>query len=128
MNASVRDCLVPDFEPLVGGLDLPDKDDRHVLAAAIRCGAQTIVTANVKDFPVTALRRLGIEALTPDDFVFDLSSTRREDRLGPSATAGTVRGRGIGRGASPEIDKWGRPLRTGVLLWAGEARHAGLVP
>ncbi|MFD5249706.1 PIN domain-containing protein [Amycolatopsis sp. NPDC058340] len=33
MNASVRDCLVTGYEPLVATLDLPDRDDRHVLAA-----------------------------------------------------------------------------------------------
>lgn len=72
MNAAVRDCLVLGYEPIAETLDLPDKDDRHVLAAAIRCGAQIIVTANVKDFPNTALRPLGIEALRPDEFVLDL--------------------------------------------------------
>lgn len=35
MNKAVRDCLVTGYEPLIGGLKLPDPDDRHVLAAAI---------------------------------------------------------------------------------------------
>lgn len=51
MCAAVRDCLVEGFEPLVDGLVLPDLNDRHVLAAAIRRGAQSIVTRNLKDFP-----------------------------------------------------------------------------
>jgi hypothetical protein len=72
MNVAVRDCLVRGYEPLVDGLELPDKDDRHVLAAAIRCQAQVIVTANVKDFPQSVLGPFGIEALNPDDFVHDL--------------------------------------------------------
>ena len=37
MNAAIADCLVTDYEPLIPGLDLPDANDRHVLAAAIRC-------------------------------------------------------------------------------------------
>lgn len=47
MNAAVPDCLVQDFEPVMGELKLPDPDDRHVLAAAINVGAQVIVTDNV---------------------------------------------------------------------------------
>ena len=69
MNAAVRDVLVGGYEPLIDSLDLPDPDDRHVLAAAIRCGAQCIVTRNLRDFPSEKLERWGIEALHPDDFV-----------------------------------------------------------
>ena len=36
MNKAVRDCLVSEYEPLIEGLKLPDPDDRHVLAAAIK--------------------------------------------------------------------------------------------
>ena len=48
MNGAFRDPLVDNYEDLIDGLQLPDPDDRHVLAAAIRCGAQVIVTWNVK--------------------------------------------------------------------------------
>ena len=44
MNKAVRDCLVTGYEPLVESLQLPDPDDRHVLAAAIKSSAQVIVT------------------------------------------------------------------------------------
>jgi predicted nucleic acid-binding protein len=54
MNKAVRDCLVSGYEPLVEGLKLPDPDDRNVLAAAIKAGAQVIVTRNLKDFPLPA--------------------------------------------------------------------------
>ena len=72
MNKAIPDCLVNGYEPLVGGLDLPDPDDRHVLAAAIKVGAQVIVTDNVRDFPADYLAQWDIEAKTPDDFVLDL--------------------------------------------------------
>ena len=39
MNAHVRDALVNGHQPLIPALELPDPDDRHVLAAAIKCGA-----------------------------------------------------------------------------------------
>lgn len=69
MNLHVRDCLVRGYEPLIDALHLPDPDDRHVLAAAIRCGADTIVTFNLKDFPEDAHRPYGIEAQHPDEFL-----------------------------------------------------------
>lgn len=69
MNRAVPDCLVTGYEPLVDGLILPDSNDRHVLAAAIRCSAQIIVTFNLKDFPQEVLDPYGIEAMHPDHFV-----------------------------------------------------------
>src|SRR4051812_36727155 len=70
MNAAVLDCLVTGFEPLESGLtSLPDLNDRHVLAAAIHCGAQEIVTFNLRDFPEGVLRSYGIRAVHPDVFV-----------------------------------------------------------
>jgi len=72
MTQAVPDCIVTGFEALIEGLDLPDEDDRHVLAAAIRSGAQSIVTFNLKDFPDEKLAQYSIEAKHPDDFVLDV--------------------------------------------------------
>lgn len=69
MNQAVSDCLVTGYESLIGKLDLPDADDRHVLAAAIRCSAQIIVTFNLKDFPQKALAPYDLEAMHPDIFI-----------------------------------------------------------
>ena len=57
------------YESLIEILSLPDPDDRHVLAAAIKAKAQVIVTANLKDFPVSALIPYAIRAEHPDAFV-----------------------------------------------------------
>ncbi len=72
MDAHTRDCLVSDYEDLIPSLHLPDPNDRHVLAAAIRTRAHVIVTFNLKDFPGDYLSKYGIEAQHPDEFVFHL--------------------------------------------------------
>ena len=72
MDQAAPDALVSGYESLMESLELPDRDDRHVLAAAIRCGASVIVTLNLADFPSHALAKLGIEAQHPDDFVLAL--------------------------------------------------------
>lgn len=72
MNAHVRDCLVTNFEHLIPSVELPDNDDRHVVAAAIHSGANLIVTFNLKDFPPKQLKRYNLVAQHPDDFIFDL--------------------------------------------------------
>jgi hypothetical protein len=78
MNQCVPDCLVTGYAEFEAALYLPDPHDRHVLAAAIKCGASVIVTANLRDFPATELRKHEIDALHPDDFVcllFEISAT-----------------------------------------------------
>ena len=69
MNLHARDALVSDFEDLIDVLKLPDPDDCHVLAGAIKGRADVIVTNNLKDFPAAALERWGIEARHPDEFL-----------------------------------------------------------
>ncbi|MGZ8227313.1 MAG: hypothetical protein ACXWT3_11860 [Methylococcaceae bacterium] len=70
MDASVRDAQVSGYEKLIDALVLPHPDDRHVLAAAIKAGANAIVTFNLKDFPSDVLSGYGIEAIHPDEFVY----------------------------------------------------------
>src|SRR6187551_94237 len=77
MAAAVRDWKVSGYEDLVDALKLPDPDDRHVLAAAIKAKAQVIVTSNVRDFPSAELRRWDIDPKTPDEFVRDQISLDR---------------------------------------------------
>ena len=64
----VRDGLVEGYDTWLDHVELPDPGDRHVVAAAIACGATTIVTDNQRDFPAEQLVSLGIEAVDPDDF------------------------------------------------------------
>jgi hypothetical protein len=72
MDKAAPDALVTGYKHLIPGLLLPDEDDRHVLAAAIRCGASLIVTSNLADFPPEALGPFDIEAQHPDEFILHL--------------------------------------------------------
>ncbi len=61
--------IIDGHERLIDGLELPDRDDRHVLAAAIHREIPMIVTFNTKDFPERALRPYGVVAMHPDQFL-----------------------------------------------------------
>ena len=69
MDRATRDCLVTGYEQLIPALDIPDPDDRHVLAAAIVGRCDVIVTCNLRDFPEDRVVPYGIEVLHPDNFL-----------------------------------------------------------
>jgi hypothetical protein len=69
MDESVPDGCVTGYEDLIAALTLPDPGDRHVLAAAIRCDANVIVTFNATDFPLEAIAKYGLTTANPDAFM-----------------------------------------------------------
>lgn len=72
MRKFFPDATVGCWEDLVSSLKLPDENDRHVLAAAIRGRADIIVTNNKKDFPKAVVHGdFGIEVTGLDDFLLD---------------------------------------------------------
>lgn len=97
MNDAIRDVAVTSYEHLIDQLDLPDTDDRHVLAAAIHAGAEVIVTRNLRDFPTERLSAWGVQAQHPDDFLVGLHQDHPDALSGIiTAIAGTW-----GDGATP---------------------------
>jgi hypothetical protein len=72
MNNAFPDANITHYESLINRLILPDEDDRHVLAAAIKDNVDVIVTSNVKDFPTAVIKEFGIEIQHPDKFIVNL--------------------------------------------------------
>lgn len=68
MEKYFPEAEVTGYVSLIGGLQ-NDEKDRHVVAAAVKAGAQVITTSNLKDF--TPLPE-GLEAQSPDEFLCNL--------------------------------------------------------
>ena len=82
MNATFPEAMVDDYHPLLSSLVLPDQNDRHVLAVAIRTAATGVVTFNSQDFPDKVLEQHDLIRLSPDEllsraFANDPSAVRR---------------------------------------------------
>lgn len=73
MRSAFPLALVTSYEAFTSQMT-NDPKDRHVAAAAVRSESSVIVTANLKDFPSTALEPHGITAVHPDDFLRSLVS------------------------------------------------------
>jgi predicted nucleic acid-binding protein len=80
-NTAFPDALVQNYEGLINHLKLPDINDRHVLAAAIKTNANLIVTNNIKDFPEEYLQSFSIHAKTADDFLTDIIDLNQEQAI-----------------------------------------------
>lgn len=68
MRRSFPEAMVFGYEHLIDAMK-NDEGDRHVAATAVTCGAQVIVTSNLRHF-----RQLpaGVEAQGPDEFLCNL--------------------------------------------------------
>ena len=80
MNEAFEDALVIGFEELIPAMT-NDAKDRHVLAAAITCNANVIVTDNKRHFPAECVARYGMEVMSADEFLVQQLS---RDKNGPA--------------------------------------------
>lgn len=70
MREHFKDAEVIGYEPLVDAMP-NDPKDRHVLAAAVRANAASVVTLNLTDFPSADLTPFAVQAIHPDEFLLN---------------------------------------------------------
>lgn len=80
-NSAFPDALVENYENLIPNLNLPDEEDKHVLAAAIKINADVIVTNNLKDFPKAYINQFGISVKNADNFIADIIDLNNETAI-----------------------------------------------
>jgi predicted nucleic acid-binding protein len=110
MRAAVPDWRAAETRAVLKEANLPDPKDRHVLAAAVGVGANTIVTSNLKDFPAAITAIYGVVARRPDDVLCDLFD---ENPAGFAIAAAAMRARMKNPAMSPK--EWLDGVRTGGL-------------
>ncbi|QHG67203.1 PIN domain-containing protein [Pseudomonas putida] len=123
MEAAVPDALVSGYECFGESLELPDPDDVHVLAAAIACNAQVIVTFNLRDFPRSVLEAFSVTALHPDEFIMELWSL---DQAGVLEAAADMR-RSLKRSRFTADEFIECILRQGLPMTANALRDYSLM-
>lgn len=78
LSATWPSASVEPFPETEARLSLPDPGDLHVLAAAMDGGAETLVTLNLRDFPVRTLARHGVAPCHPDVWLLSFMDTAPE--------------------------------------------------
>ena len=71
LRVNFPEAMVGGYEHLLS-LCQNDPKDHHVLACAVQCQAELILTFNLRDFPTAALAPWKIEARHPQDYLLTL--------------------------------------------------------
>lgn len=74
-------AMAEDWDRFEPDVNLSDPNDGHVVAAARRAGAETIVTFNFKDFPADELSRYGLHAQSPNVFLTSVFDAHPEEAM-----------------------------------------------
>ncbi len=116
MRADWPGAEVTPPDALTLSLDLPDPDDRHVLAAAIAGQATVLMTYNRDDFPSRVLGRHGILPRDPDGYLVELAHGGFDmARVVAGVQARAERASGRDQPIRPLLKRAGLP-RLGKLL------------
>ena len=94
LRAHFSEAWISGHESLVPAMT-NQQQDRHVLAAAVHCGAPIIVTLNLRHFRPEHLASWGVVALHPKSFLIELF------RQEPAAVLGKLEQQAGDRGRSP---------------------------
>lgn len=124
MTRVVRDAMVTGYEKYVPLVQLErDRDDRHVVAAAIQAGARQIVTFNLRDFPAESLDAWKVEAVHPDAFLVEMCRRDRDDmaRVFDQVAAGWKGTRKV-REVLESLERSGLP-KTALLMLGSEVSN-----
>jgi hypothetical protein len=105
MRRAFPEAIIDEYEALIPGLTLPDPDDRHVLAAAIKGGARDEQPARIRTHARRAGGELGVGDSGPAEGLCAAAPVRRDSGGQAGQTIVTV-GRNGGLAVSG-----GRPLR-----------------
>lgn len=95
MKAQFPDAMAEGWEDLVDEVDLPDPYDAHVVAAARVGLAESVITFNIRDFPMRALAPFGLSRQHPDEFLRNAwlrDGQRLQAAMTPLATAASANG------------------------------------
>jgi hypothetical protein len=71
MEEAFQEAMVSEFDRFLCISNLPDPKDAHVIAAALKTQAATIITDNLKHFPNEVLGPLNLEVRSTDAFIAD---------------------------------------------------------
>jgi predicted nucleic acid-binding protein len=111
---------VYDHEGILGNAQLQDKDDVHVIEAAIKAQVNYIITFNTRDFPNSLLKKHNIRAVHPDRFISDrmladkdeviqalefMCTTERYEKHNPTQIIELLKNRGLLRTARMLVGK-----------------------
>jgi hypothetical protein len=69
LNEALPTAMVNGYADNIPLVNLPDPDDRHVVAAGIAAGASVILTWNLRHFPKKNLKKFGLLRENPDSFL-----------------------------------------------------------
>lgn len=69
MNKTLPRATVSGYTNHIPVVNLPDPNDRHVVAAGIAAGASVIVTWNLRHFSTKELKKFGLLKENPDAFL-----------------------------------------------------------
>jgi len=115
-------AMVDDFEQLIPDMTC-DAKDRHVLAAAVRGGADTLVTFNLKDFPPDSTDSHAIKVVHPDLFLVGMLAEH------PNATVAALeRGTAALRKPPQTIREFLASLTPTVPMFANMAADVAASP
>ena len=65
MDQALPMAMVSGYQGHIPIVNLPDPNDRHVVAAGIAAGASIVLTWNLRHFPAKELKKFGLRKETP---------------------------------------------------------------